>query len=97
MGAATMDAMDASDVIDAESVSDTCCAKNCDLPATNACERCGRRFCAAHCGELVLQRRDDSSARPAHQGMLTRLPMHPESYTLCAPCRTKPVPRNLPR
>lgn len=95
-GATTMDAMDASGASDVEAASDTCSAKACALPATITCERCGRRFCAAHCGELVLQRRDDTSKRPAHQGMLERLPTHTESYMLCSPCRTKPVPRDIP-
>lgn len=96
-----MDAMDANNASDAsgaadpDGASDICFAKGCDLPATTTCERCARRFCAAHCGELVLRRRGDPSERPAHEGMLARLPTHTESYMLCAPCRTKPVSRNL--
>lgn len=97
-----MDARDVSDAsvaanaMEAECTTDTCSAKECALPATTTCERCGRRFCATHCAELVLQRRDDHSERPEHQGMLERLPTHAESYTLCASCRTKPVPRDVP-
>ena len=90
------DAHDASDAIARDGAGDTCHEKACALPATTTCDRCGQRFCATHCGEFVLQRRDDPSTRLAHQGMLERLPTHAESYTLCAPCRTKPVPRNLP-
>ncbi len=91
-----MDAKDTSDPVAAEGASDSCYAKTCELPATTACDRCGRRFCAQHCGVLVLQRRDEPSEYPTHQGMLARLPMHTESYILCAPCRNKPVPRTLP-
>lgn len=88
---------DGCEVAETEGASDTpCYMKACTLPATTTCDRCGQRFCAAHCRELVLQRRDDASERPTHQGMLERLPMRTESYTLCAPCRTKPVPRDLP-
>lgn len=87
---------DEREAADTEGASDTCHVKACALPATTTCDRCGQRFCAAHCRELVLQRRDDSSERPTHRGMLERLPMRTESYTLCAPCRTKPVPRDLP-
>lgn len=87
---------DGCEAADTESASDTCYVKACALPATTICDRCGKRFCAAHCRELVLQRRDDSSERLTHQGMLERLPMRTESYTLCAPCRTKPVPYDLP-
>lgn len=98
---AAQDARDAHDVYDAGNAvardgADTCHEKACALPATTTCDHCGQRFCATHCGEFVLQRRDDPSTRLAHQGMLERLPTHTESYTLCAPCRTKPVPRNLP-
>ncbi len=101
-GALTVDAMDNSDASDtgntpnADDAVETCNAKGCDLPATATCDRCERRFCAAHCAVLVLQRRDDSPGRPDHHGMLARLPMRTESYTLCAACRNKPVPRNLP-
>lgn len=101
-GALTVDAMDNSDASDAghtpnmDGAIDICNAKGCDLPATATCDRCERRFCAAHCAVLVLQRRDESSGRQDHHGMLARLPMHTESYTLCATCRNKPVPRNLP-
>ncbi|HEX2350606.1 MAG TPA: hypothetical protein VHI51_19380 [Ktedonobacterales bacterium] len=89
-------ARDASDAVVHDGAGDTCHEKACALPATTTCDRCGQRFCATHCGEFVLQRRDDPSTRPAHWGMLERLPTHAESYTLCAPCRTKPVPRNVP-
>ena len=94
-----MDRSAARNVSDAEEqkgASDICHEKACALPATSTCERCGQRFCTAHCGELALQRRDHPSSRPTHQSMLERLPTHTESYTLCAPCRTKPVPRNFP-
>lgn len=89
-------ARDASGAAEPNRASDTCHEKACALPAKATCDRCGQRFCATHCGEFVLQRRDDASARPAHRGMLERLPTHAESYMLCAPCRAKPVPRNLP-
>jgi hypothetical protein len=88
-----MDAKDTSDPVAAEDASDICFAKTCELPGTTICDRCGRRFCATHCEEFVLQRRDDPSTRLAHRGMFERLPTHAESYTLCAPCRAKPVPR----
>jgi hypothetical protein len=81
--------------LDADTESDTCHAKGCELPATTTCERCARRFCAAHSSELVLQRREDSSERPARQDMLTRLPTRTETYMLCGPCRAKPILRNL--
>lgn len=90
-----MDDLEAMNRSAARDASDICHEKACALPATTTCDRCGQRFCATHCGEFVLQRRDDPSTRPAHRGMLERLPTHAESYTLCAPCRTKPVPRNL--
>jgi len=87
---------DGCEAADTERASDTCYGKGCALPATTTCDRCGQRFCTAHCRQLVLKRRDDSSERPTHQGMLERLPMRTESYTLCVRCRTKPVPRDLP-
>ena len=101
-GALTMDTMNTSDASDAGNTPsadgevESCHAKGCGLPATNTCDRCERRFCATHCTTLVLQRRDDASERTTHHGMLTRMPMRTESYTLCATCRNKPVPRNLP-
>ena len=81
--------------LDVEAESDPCHAKGCTQPATATCERCGRRFCSTHSGELVLQRRDERSERPARQDTLARLPTHTETYTLCAPCRGKPVSRNM--
>jgi hypothetical protein len=88
-----MDGMD--DGMDTDAESDACHTKGCILPATNTCERCGWRFCAAHSGELVIQRREDRSERPAGQDMLARLPTRTEVYTLCVLCRSKPVLRNL--
>lgn len=70
-----------------------CSAKNCSEPGTVLCDRCGRAFCPAHVSQLVIQRREDPSKRPTSLGMLARLPTHTETYALCSPCRTKPVPR----
>lgn len=83
------------DATDAGAESDACHHKGCTLPATNTCERCGRRFCATHSGELVIQRRAERSERAVGQDMLARLPTHTETYILCAPCRVKPISRNL--
>lgn len=76
---------------DAESIA--CSAKDCSEPATVRCDRCGRAFCPAHVSQLVIQRRQDPPKRPASQSMLARLPTCTETYALCFPCRTKPVPR----
>lgn len=87
--------MDTTDALDTQGADDTCQTKGCVQPATATCERCKRRFCAAHSGQLVLQRREDQSARSTRGDMLARLPTHTETYTLCAPCRTKPISRDL--
>lgn len=69
-----------------------CYAKGCSEPPTAICDRCGRPFCSAHLGQIVIQRREERSAQATHLGALTRLPTRPETYALCSPCRAKPVP-----
>lgn len=90
-----MDALAADGASDEDLASDLCHAKGCALPATTTCERCGRRFCATHSSELVIQRRAERSAQPARQDALARLPTWTETYILCAACRGKPVTRSL--
>ncbi|MGZ3602695.1 MAG: hypothetical protein ACXVDF_22495 [Ktedonobacterales bacterium] len=78
--------------MDAEAVDAECYAKGCTEPAATPCDRCGRLFCPEHGGHIVIQRREERSGQPTHQGVLVRLPTRVETYALCALCRSKPVP-----
>lgn len=76
----------------AEAEHTVCGAKGCSELATTTCDRCGRPFCPVHVWHLVVQRRDERSARSTHLDTLARLPTRTETYALCISCRTKPVP-----
>jgi hypothetical protein len=78
--------------MDALAESTECYAKGCTESATIPCDRCGRLFCTAHGGHIVVQRREERSERLTHQGVLIRLPTRIETYALCALCVRKPVP-----
>lgn len=75
-----------------EAESAKCYTKGCVEPTTVLCDRCGRLFCPAHGGYIVVHRREERSERPTRQGVLARLPIRVETYALCSRCRSKPVP-----
>lgn len=83
--------------MDAEAESAECYAKGCSEPATTSCDRCGRLFCPTHGEHIVVQRRDERTGQPTHQGVLVRLPTRVETYALCTLCRKKPVPLKPPQ
>lgn len=78
--------------MDAEAENVECYSKTCTEQATSSCDRCGRPFCPAHGGQIVVQRRDERAAHSTHRGVLVRLPTRVETYALCSACRLKPVP-----
>jgi hypothetical protein len=78
--------------VQAEAERSVCSANSCSELATTTCDRCGRPCCPVHVWQLVVQRREEHSARSTHLDTLARLPTRTETYALCISCRTKPVP-----
>ena len=90
-----MDTQDAFRAIDRDPASAPCHTKDCASPAITTCERCGRRLCATHSRQVVIQRREERSQQPARRDVLAHLPTQTETYILCVSCRSKPMSRDL--
>ena len=74
---------------------EACHYHDCPHDATNVCQRCGERYCAAHLQPVTLERRSDAAENESHQRLLARVPTSKTTYLLCAPCRKKPLDERL--
>jgi hypothetical protein len=90
-----MNTRDAYPANERDPASASCHTKDCAAPAIATCERCGRRLCATHSRQVVIQRREERAQQPARRDALAHLPTQTETYILCVSCRSKPMSRDL--